>query len=119
MFYIFDFYLLFSSFFFSDFTFHKEALLFHYIHTFIMSKHINFGKHTVFQYRAAEPTFKEGGLMNKKRAVSNLLILVSPGGTTTVCTGEKFLKIRVPRLTKIGFLTVFCNLLPNQTNFSL
>ena len=45
--------------------------------------------------------------MKKKRAVSNLLILASPGGTTTVCTGEKFLKIRVPRLTKIGFLTHF------------
>ena len=47
---------------------------------------------------------KKGGLM-KKRAVSNLLVLA--GGITTVCTGEKFLKIRVPRLTKIGFLTHF------------
>ena len=31
---------------------------------------------------------KKGGLMKKKRAVSNLFILASPGGTTMVCTGE-------------------------------
>ena len=29
-------------------------------------------------FRAAEPTFKEGAQMKIKRAVSNLLILVSP-----------------------------------------
>ena len=45
--------------------------------------------------------------MKIKRAVSNLLILVSPGGTTAVCTGDKFLKIGVFRLAKIGFLTHF------------
>ena len=45
--------------------------------------------------------------MKMKRAVINLLISVSPGGATTVYTGEKILKIRVPRLVKIGFLTHF------------
>ena len=44
--------------------------------------------------------------MKIKRAVRNLLILVSPGGTA-VCTGDKFLKIGVSRLAKIGFLTHF------------
>ena len=34
--------------------------------------------------------------MKIKRSLNNLLILVSPGGTSTVCTGDKFLKIRVP-----------------------
>ena len=64
--------------------------------------------------------------MKIKRAVSNLLILfayiilVSPGGTAAVITGVKFLGIRVPRLAKIDFLThFFCNLLPDQSNFSL
>ena len=47
------------------------------------------------------------GLMKKKGAASNLLILVSPGSTTTVCNVDKFFKIRVPRLTKIGFLKHF------------
>ena len=41
--------------------------------------------------------------MKRKRAVINLLILIFPGGTTTVCTGGEFLKILVPRLAKIGF----------------
>ena len=52
----------------------------------------------------------EGGgeeLMKIKMAVGNLLILVPPGGTTTIYTREKFLKIRVFRLAKIGFLTHF------------
>ena len=44
--------------------------------------------------------------MKVKRAVSNLLILVSKG-KTKVCTGEKCLKIRVPRLTKDSFLIHF------------
>ena len=43
--------------------------------------------------------------MKIKWAVSNALILVSPGDTTTVCNREKFLKIRVPSLAKIGFVT--------------
>ena len=58
-------------------------------------------------YRAAVLTFKERGLMKIQRAISNFLILVSTGGTKTVCSGEKVLKIRVPRLAKIGFLTHF------------
>ena len=41
----FDFYLFSSSFFFSDFTFYKEALCFITLYTFIMFKHVNFGKH--------------------------------------------------------------------------
>ena len=58
--------------------------------------------------------------MNIKRAVSNLLILVSLGGTTIACTEENLLKIRVPRLAKIGFLTHFLwYWLPSQANFSL
>ena len=44
--------------------------------------------------------------MKVKRAVRNLLILVSTGGTA-VCTGDKFLKVGVSRLAKIGFLTHF------------
>ena len=45
-----------------------------------------------------------------------MLILASHGGTTTVCTREKFLKIQVPRLTKIGFLIHFFVMVaqPNQ-----
>ena len=39
------FYRLSSSFFFLDFTFYKVALIFHYIHTLIMFKHVNIGKH--------------------------------------------------------------------------
>ena len=61
----------------------------------------------IYIYRAAEATFQEGGLIKIKREVSNLLILVSSGGTTTVCTGEKFLNSRVTRLAKICFLTHF------------
>ena len=45
--------------------------------------------------------------MNIKRALSNLLILVFPGDTTTVCAGEKYLNSRVPRMAKVGFLTHF------------
>ena len=60
---------------------------------------------------AAELTCKDGGgrgeLMKIKMAVGNLLILVPPGGTTTIYTRAKFLKIRVFRLAKIGFLTHF------------
>ena len=36
--------------------------------------------------------------MKIKRAVNNLLILVSPGSSTTVCSGEEILKTGVPRL---------------------
>ena len=50
---------------------------------------------------------RRGTLMKIKRGVSNLLILVSPGGTTTVCIGEKFVKIQVSRFPKIDFLTHF------------
>ena len=73
-------------------------------------KTLPFHLETLLVYRAAEPTFKEGrgrGANEEKRAVSNLLTLASPGETTTACPREKFLKIRVPRLTKIGFLTHF------------
>ena len=45
--------------------------------------------------------------MKTKRAVSNLRKLVSPGGTTTVCTREKFFESRIPKLAKIDFLTHF------------
>ena len=56
--------------------------------------------------------------MKIKRAINNLLILVSPGSSTTVCSGEEILKTGVPRLAKIGFLNIFfCNMLPNETNF--
>ena len=56
--------------------------------------------------------------MKIKKAVNNVLILVSPGSSITVCSGEEILKTGVPRLAKIGFLNIFfCNMLPNETNF--
>ena len=45
--------------------------------------------------------------LSKVNLQKNFFILVSPGGTTIVCTGEKVLKIQVPRLAKMGFLTHF------------
>ena len=59
------------------------------------------------RFRQGRQTFKEGELMKIKRALINLLSLVSDGGTTTVCTREKFLKNRVPGFAKLGFLTHF------------
>ena len=52
--------------------------------------------------------------MNIKRAVSNLIILLSTG-STTVCTEEKFLKIRVFRFAKNGFLRHFLLVIYSQT----
>ena len=58
----------------------------------------------IYWQRAAEAAVQKGDLTKIKKAVSNLLILASPGGTRTICTREKLLKIWVPRLTKISFL---------------
>ena len=85
-----------------------------YIHIYIFKILL---KYTI---RAAERAFKEEGVMKIKRAVSNFLVLISPGGTTTVCTGDKFLEIQVTRLAKIWLSnTLFGNLLSKQTNFTL
>ena len=46
------------------------------------------GRRTIFQRR--------GCLMNIKRADSNLLILVSPGGSSTVCARENFFENSSP-----------------------